>query len=66
MHSDNETARYEFNLQIGMYLNYLYNRGHCIQIPLRQKSTDPKPVCHFDLLLMEIDVSYRAFGLVVN
>ena len=45
---------------------YLYNRGHCIQTPPRQRSADPNPVCHFDPLLMEIDVSYRAFGLVVN
>ena len=48
------------------YLNYLYNWGRCIQTPPRQWSTDPKPVCHFDPLLMEIDVSYTAFGLVVN
>ena len=43
------------------YLNYLYNRRCCDQTPPRQRSTDPKPVCHFDPLLMEIDVSYRAF-----
>ena len=47
-------------------LNYLYNRGCYIQTPPRQSSTDPKPVCHFDPLLMVIDVGYRAFGLVVN
>ena len=39
------------------YLNYLYNRGHCIQTPPRHRSTDPKPVCHSGPLLMEIDVS---------
>ena len=49
-----------------IHLNYLYNRGHCLQTPPRQRNTDPKPVCHFDPLLMEIDVSYRAFGLVLN
>ena len=48
------------------YLNYLYNRGRCLQTPPRQRSTDPKPVCHFDPQLMKIDVSYRVFGLVVN
>ena len=47
-------------------LHYLYNWGRCIQTPPGQRSTDSKPVCHFDPLLMEIDVSYMAFGLVVN
>ena len=46
-------------------LNYLYKRRRCDQTPPRQRSTDPKPVCHFDPLLME-DISYKAFGLVVN
>ena len=31
-----------------LYLNYLYNRERCIQTPPRQRSTVPKPVCHFD------------------
>ena len=43
-------------------LNYLYNWGRCIQTPPSQRSTDPKPVCHFDPQLMQIHVSYRAFG----
>ena len=47
-------------------LNYLYNWGRRIETPPRQRSTDTKPVFHFDPLLMEIDVSYRAFELVVN
>ena len=46
---------------ISMNLNYLYNRRCCDQTPPRQRPTDPKTVCHFDPLLMEIDVSYRAF-----
>ena len=56
----------KLSLADSTHLNYLYNRGCCLQTPPRQRSTDPKPVCHFDPLLMEIDVSYRAFGLVVN
>ena len=55
----------KFTSMLG-YLNYLYIRGRCLQTPQRQRSTDPKHVCHFDPLDMEIDVSDRAFGLVVN
>ena len=43
-------------------LNYLYNWRRCIQTLPRQSSTDPDPVCHFDPLLMQINVSYGAFG----
>ena len=53
-------GQYEYS---GLYLNYLYNWERCLKTPPRQRSTDPKHVCRFDLLLMKIDVSYyRDFG----
>ena len=43
-------------------LNSLYMQRRCTPTPPRQSATDPKPVCHFDPLLIQIKVSYRAFG----
>ena len=33
-------------------LNYLYKRRRCNKTPPRQRSTDPKPVCHFDPMMV--------------
>ena len=41
--------------------NYLYNWGHCDQTHPRRSDTDSKSICHFDPLLMQIEVSYMAF-----
>ena len=41
--------------------NYLYNWQRCDQTPPRRSEIDLKFICHFDPLLMQIDVSHRAF-----
>ena len=41
--------------------NYLYNWRRCGQTPPRRSDTYPKSICHFEPLLMQTDVSYRAF-----
>ena len=44
-----------------LLFNYLYNWGRCDQTPPRRSDTDSKSICHFDPLLMQIEVSYWAF-----